>query len=125
MKKIILSVLCLAMLQSCTGLNTNTTINAATDAAFVLALQANPAYKPAVVLALTELKTFLSGDVTYVQLIDEISKKFNGKYAIAGTLLKAHIAADPPISTEYLTLFDAYKKGVIAKIDELILLAGA
>lgn len=124
MKKILLTVLCLLTLIGCTGLNTNTAINVTTDTAFVLVLQNNPSYKPAVISALTSLKTFLSGDVTYDQLITEITKQLPGQYKVVGTILTAYISADQPVSVTYLSMLDSYKKGIIAKIDRLILLAG-
>lgn len=124
MKKIFLTILCLVILIGCTGLNTNTAINAATDTAFVLVLQNNPDYKLAVVTALTGIKTFLSGKVTYDQLITEITKQLPGKYAVIATMLTAYISADQPVSTTYLSMLDSYKAGVIKKIDRFILLAG-
>lgn len=124
MKKMILMILSLMLLFGCTGLNTNTTINAATDTAFVLIMQNNPSYKPVVVDALKAVKNALSGSITYDQLIAEITKQLPGQYAVVATMLSAYISADQPVSTSLLPMLDSYKEGVVKKIDRFILLAG-
>ena len=129
MKKFYLAVLCFVMfVMGCTGLNTaanNPAINVVTDTAFVLVLQNNPQYKPVVVAALQNIKILLNGKLTYDQLIAEITKLLPGEYAVVGVMLTAYIAADKPISETYLSMFDAYKAGVIVKIDRFLMLAGA
>jgi hypothetical protein len=126
MKKLFVGILLVILLTGCTGLNTainNPAINATTDIAFTLILQNNPTYKPAVVTALNSIKIFLSGKVTYNQLIIEISKQLPGQYAVVATILTAYIAADRPVSIDYLAMLDSYKAGIITKIDRFILLA--
>ena len=108
----------------CEGMNASVPVNVATDTAFVLVLQNNPSYKPAVVAGLNSVRAVLGRDITYDDLILEISKAFGGKYAYVGVILTGYIDTDKPIFETNLTLFQAYKDGVIKKIDRLLLLAG-
>jgi len=119
-----LMVLMVSGLFGCAGLNVSTATSIATDTAFVLVLQNNPSYKPAVVAALQSVKLVLSKDLTYDDLILEISKAFGGKYAVVGVILTGYLDTDQPIFTSNLTLFQAWKDGAIKKIDRFILLAG-
>jgi len=123
MKNILIG-LALLMTIGCAGINTGVATNVATDAAFVMAMQNNPAYKIPVVAGLQAVKVFLAGDVTYDALITEISKQFAGQYAYIGVILSGYIETDKPVSTSAISLLDSYKAAVVAKIDRLILLAG-
>ena len=124
MKKIMIAlILSVVLFMGCAGMNASVPVNVATDTAFVLALQNNPTYKAPVIAGLQRVKAFLTGAVTYDDLILEISKAFGGKYAYVGIILSGYIDTDKPIFETNLTLFDAYKAGVIKKIDRLILLA--
>lgn len=122
MKKLFGVMLLLAMISGCTGLNVNTVTNVATDTAFVMVLQNNPTYKPAVVAALTTVKTYMSGNVTYTELIAEISKQFPAQYSVVGVILLGYIAADRPV-IESIPMLDSYKEAVIKKIDHFLVLA--
>jgi hypothetical protein len=124
MKKVVLSLL-LMMLMGCAGTNASVPVNVATDVAFVLVLQNNPTYKAPVIAALEATKTFVSGKVTYDDLIAQISKQFGGQYAYVGVILQGYLDTDKPVFETYLPLLDSYKAGIIAKIDRLILLAGS
>lgn len=123
MKKLLVSILLLGLLVGCAGLNASVPVNIATDVAFVMVLQNNPSYKAPVIAALTGVKTYLAGSVTYDDLILFISKQFGGKYAYIGVILSGYLDTDKPISTSTITMFDAYKAAIIVKIDRLILLA--
>lgn len=123
MKRLLIGIIMLVMVTGCAGLNVNVAANVATDTAFVLVLQNNPTYKVPVIEGLQRVKTFLSQPVTYDALILEISKAFGGKYAYAGIILRSYIDADKPIFESNLTLFEAYKNGVLKKIDTLLILA--
>lgn len=123
MKKIFAAILMLAFITGCTGLNASTSVNVATDTAFVLALQNNPSYKAPVIDALNKIKTFLSGKVTYDDLILEISKQLPDKYAVIAVVLTGYIETDKPVFETYLSMLDSYKVDVIKKIDRLITLA--
>ena len=112
------------MVSGCAGLNVGVPVNIATDVAFVMVLQNNPSYKPAVIVGLNAVKTYLSGEVTYDDLILFISKQFGGKYAYIGIIITAYIDTDKPIFETYLPLLEKYKEGVLKKIDRFIILAG-
>lgn len=122
MKKLLLGILLLVMVSGCTGLNVNVAANVASDLAFTLVLQNNPTYKPIVSKGLQDIKAFLVGTVTYDDLILQISKVFDGKYAYIGVILSGYIEADTPIFQTYQPLLDSYKAGVIKKLDRFILL---
>ena len=122
MKKLFL-VGMLFVLLGCTGLNPSVIVNTSTDVAFALVLQNNPAYKPAVVVGLNEVKTVLSGSLTYNDLLVEITKAFPNQYAVIATIIIGDLNADQPVSTSAIPLLDSYKAGVITEIDHLILLA--
>lgn len=124
MKKILLGILLLVMVSGCAGVNVSVPVNVATDVAFVMVLQNNPTYKSAVVAGLNAIKTYLSNEVTYDDLILFISKQFGGKYAYIGMILSAYFDADKPIFETYLPLLEPYKEGIVKKIDRFILLAG-
>lgn len=125
MKKIFVSIFALfvVVLSGCTGLNTSTAVNVASDIAFTAVLQNNPGYKPAVLVALNETKALLNGSITYDNLLLAISQKFGGKYAIYGVILTGYLAEDKPIFETYIPMLDSYKAAVIKKIDRFILLA--
>jgi hypothetical protein len=123
MKKLFVGILMLLMLIGCTGINQNVAVDVATDTAFVLALQNNPQYKPAVVVALTEIKALLNGSLTYDDLLVEITKKLPGKYAVIGVILSGYIATDKPLFETTFPMLDSYKKAVCDKIDRFLLLA--
>ncbi|MBE3141523.1 MAG: hypothetical protein IMZ53_13185 [Thermoplasmata archaeon] len=125
MKKLfaVLVILLALMFVGCTGLNTSVAVNVATDTAFVMALQNNPAYKVPVVIALKEVKAVLTGSITYDDLIIQITKAFGPKYAVLGVILSGYIAQDKPIFETYLPMLESYKVGILTKIDRFILLA--
>jgi hypothetical protein len=128
MKNLFISLLLVVLLNGCTGLNTavnNPAVNVVTDTAFILVLQNNPQYKPVVTLALQNLKALLNENITYDQLIIEITKQFPDKYATIGTILIAYIATDKPVSTTYLNLLDSYKAGIITKLNRFLSLTEA
>ena len=125
MKKLLCVLVVVCFVAGCTGINSSVAVTAATDTAFVLALQNNPTYKPAVITALNGVKTFLDGKVTYDGLITEIVKQFPGEYAAIGLILQGYIETDKPVSTSVITMLDSYKVAVSAKIDRFLLLAGA
>lgn len=125
MKKllVVFAMLVAFMFSGCTGLNTSVAVNVVTDTAFVLALQNNPSYKVPVVVALEEIKAFLSGSLTYDDLIIQITKSFGPKYAVIGVVLSGYIAEDKPLFETYLPMLESYKVGILTKIDRFILLA--
>lgn len=126
MKKLFVVILLVGILiAGCTGTNANIPVNVATDAAFVLALQNNPTYKVPVVAALESIKTFVSGKVTYDDLILQITKQFGSKYAYIGIILQGYLDTDKPVFETYLPMLDSYKEGIIKKVDRLILLSNA
>jgi len=127
MRKIMIGLLMLMVLagcNACTGLNANVAMNVATDTAFVMVMQNNPSYKPVVIAGLNTVKAFLSGNVTYDDLMLMLSKQFDGKYAYVYVILSGYINTDKPISETVLPMLGSYKAGIITKIDRLILLAG-
>jgi hypothetical protein len=124
MKRILIGLALVVLVSGCSGINSSVAVNAATDTAFVLALQNNPSYKAPVLSALQNVKMFLEGDVTYDLLIAEITKRFDGKYAAIGLILQGYLETDKPVFETYLNLRDDYKKAIIAKIDRFIMLAG-
>ncbi len=127
MKKIVAAMAILALvillMTGCTGINASVATNIATDVAFVSVLQNNPGYKVPVVSALQGIKVFLGGEVTYDQLVQEISRQFGGQYAYVGSILLGYIDSDTPISTSAINLLGSYKDAVTAKIDRLLILA--
>ena len=122
MKKLFAALMILGLLAGC-ALNTNVPVNIATDIAFTAVLQNNPTYKAPVIAALTSVKTYLGGSVTYDDLILFINKQFGGKYIYVGIILADYIATDKPIFETWLPMFDEYKAAIIKKIDRLIILA--
>jgi len=120
----VLMILVSVMVAGCTGINSGVAVSVATDTAFVAALQNNPSLKPAVVSGLQGVKVFLTGRVTYDELIMQVSKQFSGQYAYAGIILTGYIETDKPVSTSVLPMLDSYKAAVVAKIDRLLLLSG-
>ena len=125
MKNIIVTIFMLFvfMVSGCTGINTSTAVNVASDLAFVAVLQQNPGYKPVVLVALNETKALLQGSLTYDDLLLAISSKFAGKYAIYGVILAGYLSEDKPVFETYLPMLDSYKAAVLKKIDRFILLA--
>ena len=124
MKKGIVAVLLtIVLLMGCAGMNASIPVNVATDVAFVEILRNNPTYKAPVIAGLNAIKVVLAGEVTYDDLIIQISKQFGGKYAYVGIILTGYMETDKPIFQTNLTLFGAYKVDLIKKIDRLILLA--
>lgn len=126
MKKLFAVVIMLAMLVGCaigTGIVANPVVNIAIDGAFYLELKTHPQYKAPVIAGLTAVKVFLSGSVTYDQLILEITKQFPGDAAALGIILSKYIATDKPIFETYLPMLESYKAAIIVKIDEFLLLA--
>ncbi len=107
----------------CTGINTSTATNIATDTALAAVLQNNPEYKPAVVSALKGVKVFLEGKVTYAELLAEVSRRFDGKYAYVGVIIAGYLDADKPVFESNIALLDSYKEAVSARLDRWILLA--
>lgn len=122
MKKLFAVLIMLAMLCSCTGLNPSVIVNTGTDVAFALVLQNNPAYKPAIVVGLNQVKTVLSGSITYDDLLVQITKAFPDQYALVATIIIGDLNADQPVLTTTIPLLDSYKTAVTAEIDHLILL---
>jgi hypothetical protein len=126
MKKLFVSLLLtIFLLMGCAGMNASVPVNVATDIAFVEILRNNPSYKVPVVAGLQAIKVVLAGELTYDELILQISKQFGGQYAYVGIILTGYIETDKPIFETNLTLFQAYKDGVIKKIDRLLLLTTA
>jgi len=123
MKKLFIAMMFVVFVFGCTGLNVNTATNVATDTAFVMVLQNNPDYKAPVIDALNKIKTFLSGKVTYDDLMLEIAKVLPDKYAVVAVVLTGYIETDKPIFETYISMLDSYKAGIVTKIDRLILLA--
>lgn len=124
MKKIFyVFLICMMFVCGCSGLNTSTVVNVASDMTFVMFLQNNPDYKADVVSGLENIKTFLNGEVTYDDLVLEIAKQLPDKYKAVAVVLTSYIDADKPVFETYVTLLDSYKAGVISKIDRLIALA--
>ena len=116
-------IIVIMFLIGCVGFKPDVAVNMATDVAFSVALTKHPELKPVIIVALTGLKTFLAGNVTYDDLIVEISKRLGGEYAYIGVIVTGYVETDKPISETYLTLFDAYKTDLIKKIDRLLLIA--
>jgi hypothetical protein len=125
MKKILIGLTLIGLLFGCAGLNVNTALNVATDTAFVLALKNNPDHKAPVLKAISDIKILLKGEITYDFLLSEISKRFDGDYAYYGIILRGYVETDKPVFETHLNLFDAYKKALIEKIDNLMFLAGS
>ena len=124
MKKFVLAILLAVFLVTgCAGMNASVPVNVATDTAFVMILQNNPSYKPAVIAGLSSIKVVLAGEITYDDLLLAISKQFGGKIAVVGVILTGYIDTDKPVFETHLTLFGAYKDDLIGKIDRLLLLA--
>lgn len=123
MKKLFAVVIMLAMVVGCAGMNASVPVNIASDAAFVLVIQNNPNYKPAVIEGLNKVKTFLSGTVTYDDLLIEIAKVLPGQYSVVAVIIAGYLDTDKPIFETYLPMLDSYKEGVIVKIDRFIFLA--
>ena len=123
MKKLLAVVFMLAMVVGCTGMNASVPVNIASDAAFVLVIQNNPNYKSAVIEGLNKVKTFMSGTVTYDDLLIEIAKVLPSQYAVVAVILSGYLDTDKPIFETYLPMLDSYKEGVIIKIDRFIFLA--
>ncbi|MEN6420313.1 MAG: hypothetical protein ABFD76_00070 [Smithella sp.] len=123
MKKLFIAMMFCFFVVGCGGLNVNTATNVATDTAFVMVLQNNPDYKAPVIDALNQIKIFLSGKVTYDDLILEIAKVLPDKYAVVAVVLTGYIETDKPIFETYISMLDSYKAGIVTKIDRLILLA--
>jgi hypothetical protein len=124
MKKLLVGIMMLLMFTGCAGLNTTTAVNVATDTAFVLILQNNPTYKAPVIEALKTIKVFLSGSVTYDDLMIEIARVLPDKYIVIAVVLSGYIQGDKPIFETYLPMLDGYKADIIKEVDRLILLAG-
>ena len=123
MKKLFATlVIMILLVTGCTGINSSTATNIATDVAFSMVLQNNPAYKVPVVAGITAVKTFLDGQATYEALVSEISKQFPDKYAYIGTIILGYIESDKPVSTSAINLLDSYKTAVVKKLDQLLLL---
>ena len=122
MKKLLVGLMILVAL-GCTGLNAGVAVSIATDTAFVLALQNNQSYKPAVVQGLTDIKAVLAGTITYDELVALIATKLPGKYAPIALILSSYIATDKPLFETYLPMLESYKQPIIDKIDRFILLA--
>jgi hypothetical protein len=123
MKKLLVLMM-LFLLIGCAGLQPKPIITAGTDTAFVLVLQNNPSYKPAIVAGLNEIKAVLSGSLTYDDLLIQITKSLPGPYAVVATIFIGELSADMPISTTAIPMLDSYKTGVSNYIDHLILLTG-
>ena len=123
MKRLLISILLIGLLFGCAGISANAPVSATLDTAFYLALKNNPQYKSQVVVGLTATKVFLSGSVTYDQLIAEITKQFSGDYAAIGIILSGYVSTDKPISTNLFPMSDAYKSAIIMEIDKFLLLA--
>lgn len=122
MKKLLLGIIMLVMIGGCTGINTSVPVDMATDVAFVLILQNNPSYKPAVVAGLNSIKAALDGELTYDDLMVLIAKALDGKYAVVAVVLMSYLDTDKPIFESWIPMLDSYKQAVIAKIDRFILL---
>src|SRR5665647_903048 len=105
------------------GIVANPVVNIAADGAFYLELKTHPQYKAPVITGLTALKVFLSGSVTYDQLILEITKQFPGDAAALGIILSKYVASDKPIFETFLPMLDSYKASIIVKIDDFLMLA--
>jgi hypothetical protein len=122
MKKLFVGIMFLIMLAGCAGLNTSTATNIASDVAFTMVLQNNPSYKAPVASALQSIRDYLSGEVTYNDLIKMISDVLPDQYAVVAIILTGYIETDKPVFETYLPMFDSYKEGIIAKIDRFLLL---
>ena len=127
MKRILVAFLLLLSLTigGCAGINSGTVVDQASDIAFVSALTVHPEYRPAVVMALQGIKTFLSGSVTYDDLMAQIVKAFPAQYAPIGVLLAGFIETDKPVSTTLIPMLDSYKSAVLVKVNRFLLLSGA
>ena len=123
MKKLVL-LLSVLFLFGCVGLQPKPIVTAGTDIAFVLVLQNNPSYKPEIVKALNDIKTVLSGSITYDDLLVQITKLLPGKYAIIASILIGELNGDQPVSTTVFPMLDSYKTDIVKELDHLILLAG-
>jgi hypothetical protein len=120
---LVVAVMLIIGVIGCAGFNAGTAVNMATDAAFIAAMIKYPESKPAVVAALTAIKPFLEKNVTYDELIIEISKQFGGKYAYIGIIVADYFAADKPLFETYYPMLDSYKAALNTKIDRFILIA--
>jgi hypothetical protein len=123
MKKLFAVIVMLVMLIGCAGMNASVPVNIASDAAFVLVIQNNPGYKVPIIAGLNKVKAFLSGTVTYDDLLIEIAKVLPSQYAVVAVILSGYLDTDKPIFETYLPMLDSYKEGVIVKIDRFIFLA--
>ena len=127
MKKTIFSLLVAVMLIigiiGCSGLNANQVVTTASEVGLAMVLKNNPAYKVPTVVALNEIKTILKGDITYDALLTQLAKYTLPEYAYVIAILKADLSTDTPISTSLITMTDAYKTGIIKRIDAYIAIA--
>ncbi len=124
MKKNILGVLlALILVTGCTGFNANTAVTTASDVGLVLVLKNNPQYKAPTLLVLNGVKTFLAGNVTYDQLVAEISKYAGNDYAYIVAIIMSDLSTDMPLSTSMIPMLDSYKVDLIKRIDHYIMIA--
>jgi hypothetical protein len=121
-EKIFAVVIMLLMLFGCTGLKPNTLVTKVGDIGFYYMLKNNPTYKAKVVSGIAEIKTYLNGTVTYLDLINEVSAVFPNEYSDIAKIIINDFSSDSPILTTTIPLLDSYKQGVIAELDRILLL---
>ena len=123
-KAVFLAVIFLVVL-GCAGqqINNGAVVKLGADLAFVQVLKNNPEKVPQVVVALEEIRTFATGEITYNDLAAEIAKRIAGDYALEMTLISDYLLVESPV-IDSITIFEGYREELLKRIDRLILLAG-
>lgn len=123
-KATFLAIIFLVVL-GCAGqqINNDAVVKLGADLAFVQVLKNNPEKVPQVVVALEEIRTFATGEITYNDLAAEIAKRIAGDYALEMTLISDYLLVESPV-IDSITIFEGYREELLKRIDRLILLAG-
>ena len=123
-KATFLAIIFLVVL-GCAGqqINNGAVVKLGADLAFVQVLKNNPEKVPQVVVALEEIRTFATGEITYNDLAAEIAKRIAGDYALEMTLISDYLLVESPV-IDSITIFEGYREELLKRIDRLILLAG-
>jgi len=119
MKKFALLLLIAGLVFGGCGGQQNLTPDQITDAAFVGMIIAKPELKPIVVKGIDKVLVVLEQDITYAELISEVSKVFGNKYAPLAGLIISYLNEDAPVSQELLTLFDSTRITLRTKLNHL------
>ena len=97
-KATFLAIIFLVVL-GCAGqqINNDAVVKLGADLAFVQVLKNNPEKVPQVVVALEEIRTFATGEITYNDLAAEIAKRIAGDYALEMTLISDYLLVESPV----------------------------